>query len=185
MWTSISPEANHLLHIFLQHLTLYFDWCHWKLLREAKLIAALSQHATPRRALPPVAVLCVVAMMDRLLQHCKQLLYRCNWKQRGKFMAQVPTADGSRNRERKRQGDWYRRYQGKREKSHQSFFFSDSQWDFRNINTACSHNQNMRWDEVNSCSWCNKNSTAEIQKDPRQCSKLEIRFCFKWNVWQK
>lgn len=69
------------------------------------LLATLSQRATPRRALPPVAVLCDVAMMDRLLQHCKQLLYRCNWKQRGRLMVQVPTADGSRNRERKRGGD--------------------------------------------------------------------------------
>lgn len=69
------------------------------------LLATLSQCATPRRDLPPVAVLYVVAMMDRLLQHCKQLLYRCNWKQKGRLTVKEPTADGSRNRERKRQGD--------------------------------------------------------------------------------
>lgn len=69
------------------------------------LLATLSQCATPRRALPPAGVLYVVAMMDRLLQYCKQLLYRCNWKQRGRLMVQVATADGSRNRQRKRQGE--------------------------------------------------------------------------------
>lgn len=65
------------------------------------LLATLPQSATPRRDLPPVAVLYVVAMMDRLLQHCKQVLYRCNWKQKGRLIVQVPTADGSRNREKK------------------------------------------------------------------------------------
>lgn len=65
------------------------------------LLATLPQCATPRRDLPPVAVLYVVAMMDRLLQHCKQVLYRCNWKQKGRLIVQVPTADGSRNREKK------------------------------------------------------------------------------------
>lgn len=96
---------------------LYFDWCHWKLLRQAMLLAVLLPCATPRRALPPSAALCVVAMMDRLSQ-----LYRCHWKWRGKLTVQVATEDGNRNRE-KGEGDWHTGSQEKSEQTHQSFLF--------------------------------------------------------------
>lgn len=69
--------------------------------REEMLLATLSQCATPRRALPPVAVLCVVAVMDRLLQHCKQLLYRGNWKQRGRRGTSANSRWKQKHREKK------------------------------------------------------------------------------------
>lgn len=65
------------------------------------LLAMLSQCATPRRALPPVAVLYAVAMMDRLFQHCKQLLYRGNWKQRGRHGTSANSRWEQKQREKK------------------------------------------------------------------------------------